>query len=270
MKLQSETRRRIAQRVASLSGSLERCLGRFLGDELFGGPSLHFHRRAISQVRSHHDARDLLSDELYFEHLYATLASWGLHRMGPGKAKLRDFPVFMQNARSLLREVAALFRCSMLDLSEGEMRDAAKQVGEAIERHKRAAGLTEAESVLVANSKAIHHFLPDLVPPVDRAYTLMFFFNRTEPPGSEAETFVEMYPYFVDIAKRNEALIRAAVKICDSPCTRGDWNSGHAKVVDNALIGWVRLEKEAGRLRRGGTQLAGRGQAARRSDGSVV
>ena len=30
--------------------------------------------------------------ELFFDYLYATLASWGMHRMGKGKTKLRDLP----------------------------------------------------------------------------------------------------------------------------------------------------------------------------------
>ena len=32
----------------------------------------------------------LLADDVFFDSLYATLAAWGLHRMGPSKTKLRE------------------------------------------------------------------------------------------------------------------------------------------------------------------------------------
>ncbi len=42
----------------------------------FGGPSIYFHVQAIAEQGSH-----FLSDR-HIEMIYATLASWGMHRMG--------------------------------------------------------------------------------------------------------------------------------------------------------------------------------------------
>ena len=43
----------------------------------FGGPSLHFHLQSILEAKN-----NFLSDR-HIEMIYATLASWGMHRMGP-------------------------------------------------------------------------------------------------------------------------------------------------------------------------------------------
>src|SRR6476660_1425763 len=55
--------------------------------ETFGGPSLYFHRRALDTRRSPASLQHL-------EYVYATLASWGMHRMGAGGSKMRAFDVF--------------------------------------------------------------------------------------------------------------------------------------------------------------------------------
>lgn len=48
--------------------------------ETFRGPSLYFHERALA---TRHDPASLT----HLEYVYATLASWGMHRMGRGGSK---------------------------------------------------------------------------------------------------------------------------------------------------------------------------------------
>jgi hypothetical protein len=55
--------------------------------EKFGGPSLYFH------VQSLKSARELQFDR-FSECAYAMLASWGMHRMGSGGSKMREFDEF--------------------------------------------------------------------------------------------------------------------------------------------------------------------------------
>jgi hypothetical protein len=49
----------------------------FYRAQVFGGPSLHFHLRSL-------DAAIAQDFERFAESVYAVLASWGMHRMGPG------------------------------------------------------------------------------------------------------------------------------------------------------------------------------------------
>jgi hypothetical protein len=57
--------------------------------QTFHGPSLYFHRRALESW----DYPDL---SRHLEYIYATLASWGMHRMGRGGAKMLDFETFRE------------------------------------------------------------------------------------------------------------------------------------------------------------------------------
>ena len=45
---------------------------------LFVGPSLYFHQKALECYE-----KEFLSDR-HLEYVYATLVAWGMHRMGPG------------------------------------------------------------------------------------------------------------------------------------------------------------------------------------------
>ena len=60
----------------------------------FGGPSVYFHIQAIKEQEI-----NFLSDR-HIEMIYATLASWGMHRMGDPeetKAKMVEFDIFKQS-----------------------------------------------------------------------------------------------------------------------------------------------------------------------------
>jgi hypothetical protein len=68
----------------SLLGALDTAHDAYYRAEVFGGPSLHFHLRGLEAARS----QDF---ERFAEYVYAVLASWGMHRMGPGGSKMREF-----------------------------------------------------------------------------------------------------------------------------------------------------------------------------------
>lgn len=55
--------------------------------ETFHGPSLYFHRRTLEMTNSD-------NFELYLKFIYATLASWGMHRIGKSGSKMQSFDVF--------------------------------------------------------------------------------------------------------------------------------------------------------------------------------
>jgi hypothetical protein len=93
--LSGRRRRTLQERVdqrrpvlESLVGEFSRYVERFDANRQFGGPSIHFHRKAIEALSRHPTAVDALGDDTFFDYLYATLASWGLHGMGPGNARL--------------------------------------------------------------------------------------------------------------------------------------------------------------------------------------
>lgn len=81
---------RMNRRVDDLSAHFATHLKTFNESRLFTGPSLHFHQKALRARLQHGSVWQLLSDDGFFDAVYATLTAWGMHRMGPGKTKLRD------------------------------------------------------------------------------------------------------------------------------------------------------------------------------------
>ena len=60
--------------------------------ETFGGPSLYFHHRALA-------TRQSPASLAHLEYVYATLASWGMHRMGTGGSRMRPGDDFRDSIR---------------------------------------------------------------------------------------------------------------------------------------------------------------------------
>jgi len=91
------------------------------------------------------------------------------------------------------------------------------------------------QTLLVANSKALHHLLPALVPPIDRNHTLMFFVGRPYIyRGRDAAYFKAIYPLFHQIAVRCAGEIHGFIT---SPPT--GMNTSVTKVIDNAILGFM-------------------------------
>ncbi len=128
--------------------------------EVFSGPSLHFHLKSLEAAR-HHDF------ERFVECVYAMLASWGMHRMGPGGSKMRNFANFQSSMRSVWSIALPLQNATPSNLGESDWRSL-KTVFSGI-------CCMESGTSLVGNSKVLAHLVPNLVPPVDREYTLKFW-----------------------------------------------------------------------------------------------
>lgn len=142
----------------------------FLEGRTFGGPSLYFHFRCIARFAGW-PVRRKLADECFAEYLYAILASWGMHRMGDTAAKLRPFQEFRVNILAQADRLSELEQYTILTLSERDL-DAVLDLlddvlGELV--------VSMSGAQLVAATKVLHHIIPDLLPPMDRRYTLAFF-----------------------------------------------------------------------------------------------
>lgn len=93
---------------------------------------------------------------------------------------------------------------------------------------------------IVAGSKALHHVLPDLVPPIDRQYTFRFFTGQKSVARGDRQAFLEWYPYFCEIARARAAEIESIV------ARGGFMATGPAKVIDNAIMGFMQGRVDQG------------------------
>jgi hypothetical protein len=201
----------------------------FEEDRTFGGPSLYFHFACIRKF-AHTSVADKLNDTQFYEYLYAILASWGMHRMGNTATKLLNFAEFKSEIfaqREALIELAGL---KIWAISDQELTVTQSILARILD------GMTvgKSEARLVANTKILHHILPDLVPPVDRRYTLAYFeINEMLPSQKSASSiFIHLFPCFVRVSKTLEKEIKSKIDI-----NKENWYTSFTKVIDNAVIG---------------------------------
>ena len=213
----------------------------------FTGPDLHFHLRTLERLRELGSPENVIADDCYFEYLYATLTAWGLHRAGKRGPKLADYDGFRRSAADLFQSLSRspFVDRTVLSLSSQEAEQAAEELGEAIARHQ---GIGLTSKTLVVNSKAVHHFLPDLCPPIDRRYVLSFFFGTegySRDVQEQRRLFGEVFRAYHDIASYgdNPQIIRNAISRAQTGTGMVTWHSSQTKVLDNAVIAY-KLSRE--------------------------
>jgi hypothetical protein len=198
----------------------------------FSGPSLYFHHRAIARRRTHTSVMALLADEQFLEYVYAVLPSWGMHRMGPQRAKVTDFGELVAALRAAAPVLTELWPLQITRLAPGSVPAVSKRAWQVIAGIRASTSATQ----IGAGSKTLHHVLPDLIPPIDRQYTFRFFTGQTEVRFGDQRAFLDWFPALTEIAERCRAPIDAALG------RGGVLATGPAKVIDNAIIGFMQAK----------------------------
>lgn len=134
---------------------------RDIPDSVFTGPSFHFHERAIEEAK-----KEFLGPN-HLEMIYAVLPAWGMHRMGDTKAKVinyRDFKCEIEKPE--VKEKLIAWEKQGATILSVDVKEIAKMI---FDIH-----VSESKSQIVSSSKTLHHILPELFPPIDRAYSMRF------------------------------------------------------------------------------------------------
>jgi len=193
--------------------------------KLFTGPSLYFHFKTLD-LRRQISAPQALENQEFLESLYATLTAWGMHRMGSRGAKLAEFSELRASFRHQTDRIRQAATLHIWDIEKQDVPNVVQLLWSIISRLKVGVGRTK----IVAGSKALHHLLPDLVPPIDRQYTVRFFYHHTTFNQGDEKAFREMYPYFHQIAVSCREEIRSRLGV--------GMNTSVTKVMDNAIVGY--------------------------------
>ena len=197
---------------------------------LFTGPSIYFHNKTLEILRTYDKSSEALLDDLFFDYLYATLTAWGLHRMGPGSAKLAELDTIKESFRKLKDQISKLQCFKITRIQNSDITSVTSDLWEVLANTR----VSVSQTKIVANCKALHHIIPDLMPPIDREYTLRFFYNHTTLNQGDEVAFKEIYPYFHKIASACEDKIISHIGV--------GMNTSQTKVIDNAIVGFVLME----------------------------
>jgi hypothetical protein len=215
------------ERVERLIERFDEYVEEFNERNLFTGPSVYFHKKTLEMMRQYDEACEVLDDDRFFDYIYATLTSWGLHRMGRGFAKLAELEKIKRSFKQEESRIRSIQSLEITNIKTDTIDSVTSNLWQILGRLQVGVGRTK----IVANSKALHHVLPSLIPPIDRQYTLRFFYNHTTLSRGDEVTFKEIYPHFHEIATVCKGRIMGHIGT--------GMNTSHTKVIDNAIVGFV-------------------------------
>jgi len=193
-------------------------------------PSIVLYREMIKK-HNEIELDDLLGENDFFELIYATLISWNMNQRG---ARLVDFDEFKSSLDSLKNELIEVSEYKIEDFRSNSQNNILPKIECIYEKMS----VMKSRSNLVGNSKTLHFLLPRLIMPIDRTFTLNFFFGNTEVShGHRAEfnIFKQVLQYFLDIINR--------LKLSEKDVNGLGWNTTLPKLIDNAIIGYM-IEKK--------------------------
>jgi hypothetical protein len=134
-------------------------------------------------------------------------------------------------AAALVRAIPALTELDHLRIDDLDLPDsAADEIWALI----NGLGVTENQAKIVAGTKTLHHLLPDLVPPIDREWTGLFFgYQPARFQSGQESLFHNMFATFRDIALQVDLASRV---------NGLGWRTSTSKLLDNAAIGYCQAE----------------------------
>jgi hypothetical protein len=207
----------------------------------FGGPSVYFHIQAIKEQET-----NFLSDR-HIEMIYATLASWGMHRMGDPeetKAKMVEFDDFKQALLDHRDELKRFIALKMDSCTDGDYENHINN----LEGIYNGLKVSISDATIVAHSKTLAHVLPNLIPPIDRQYTIRFFTQDNKKFFTDAGKYrminvpKGMAAQFDDF-KKYASRIKALFDRCDCQMftiEKKSFNTSNPKIMDNLIMAFVK------------------------------
>ena len=203
----------------------------------FGGPSIYFHVQAIKEQEN-----NFLSHR-HIEMIYATLASWGMHQMGDTNAKMVEFDIFKE---SLLAKREELKSFMTLRMDSCTAQEYAKHLSN-LKSIYYGLKVSISEATIVAHSKTLAHILPNLVPPIDRQYTIRFFTQDCENFCNDDGKFRPInVPKGIDhfeAFKKFACNIKSLFDRCDCQMfniDKASFNTSIPKIMDNLIMAFVK------------------------------
>ncbi len=164
----------------------------------------------------------------FYELLHATLQAWGMDQRAARLVALDDL------RRSVVANADAIAELQDLSLRDLDASSAIAVAGQLTDLMQRLR-VSDSGTKMVAFTKAVHHLLPQLVPPMDRQYTLRFFFppnGRTNPIDP---WFPRLYRWCAAIAFANRDALPSLVGGHDDLAS-SVFNTSEAKLIDNAIV----------------------------------
>ena len=186
--------------------------------------------------------KDILSDD-FLQRVYETLEAFNMNAKGAKLVKQSSFIMSLQKQGDTIQSLAK-YRLERLKNTDDDLKNT---IGTLFDKLK----LVDTESPLVTFAKTMHFLLPDLFMPIDRKYTLQFFYRNppykdknyglhylTNTREKQKERFFEVFEQFRQFAREHCEVLKRLV----DKKSRWSWNI--PKVIDNIIIAYVKENTE--------------------------
>ena len=173
--------------------------------------------------------KDKFSKE-FIELVYVTLAAWNMNSRG---AKLNDFHLFSKTIKDNKKLLLKLENKTIKNIGNTEIENILRELFFNFKL------VYEGKPLLVTFSKFLHFYFPKLLVPIDRTYTLNYFFGHTNIPpklDGQFKKFLQIEGEFSGFYKETNL----------KKYKTNDWNLCETKIMDNMIIGYIKLKKEKG------------------------
>ena len=216
----------IEQRISKLAEGFARYVETYDQRVPFTGEQLAAHRETIALRRRLGSVHAAASDEEFTASLRRTLFAWGVGRRASHLVPEDQFATALR---------AAVPRLEQLEPLTIDGADLPADIADRLWLLINSLGVVESKAKLVAGAKTLHHLLPDLVVD-DREYTGTFFqlhLPERQDPTGQRKIFRIAYSQFAAVARRVQP---------QQYVTGQGWRTSRTKILDNALIGFCKLE----------------------------
>lgn len=193
-------------------------------------PSIYLYRKIIEKHKVDVPYLELLKDDEFLELVYVTLIAWNMNQR---RAKLVSFDEFKDSIVKNKLSLHELHTCHLSHLSDDDL----PSILDKLEKLFSGMHVMQSKSRIVGVSKTLHFLLPNLVMPIDRTYTLNFFYGYDkcgQDVSDEFKTFKDVFEKVLKIAKKLNLSEKDIEKLDDGR----NWNTSVPKLVDNAIIGY--------------------------------
>jgi len=180
------------------------------------GPDLYFYKRVMQMNGQSQDLDEFIDNEYNLELLYATLVAWDMNSRG---AKLKYFDDFKDSILSNRHHLKMLWKKKLEEIEDIEA------IIEVLGAMYDNLHLMKGQGRLVSNSKLLHFVCPELLMPMDRSNTLVYFYKHTN----------ESKDKYLNIIRWTYAMVKDQsidwITYLDE-----EWNTTIPKILDNAVI----------------------------------
>jgi hypothetical protein len=187
-------------------------------------PGWYLYKQVLNYKNS-----DKFNDE-FIELIYVTLSAWNMNSRG---ARLSDFDKFKSSIKNNRDIITKISNYKIESLPEKEYPFVIQNLKTLFDSLIL---VYNDKPKLVTFSKTMHFLIPDLIVPIDRKYTLNYFFknkNISKNYNRQFIIFEKLFSHFADFSSKTKLK-----KYEDN-----SWNGNIPKIIDNIIIGYGIINK---------------------------